>query len=188
MEVHAVESEALQTSFESWHQVLAVISKILRLSFFVEPQPQSSPNVIVPRQRSETRSPPLPNNLYRMANFVPHRSAPGLTGEAPLLDNFTVATPAQPRRHSTIPSPRRARAIGQSGASSYGSASWHVCFSKSRSSPRDRRSCKGANEPTSHPFSDIPRSRCYGELHRVSDQGVNKSPARFPSSIPPMAG
>src|SRR5271163_1302794 len=37
-----------------------------RLSSFDEPQPQSSPNVMVPRHNSETRSPDLPRSRYRI--------------------------------------------------------------------------------------------------------------------------
>ncbi len=38
-------------------------SKIASLSSRDAPQPQSSPNVIVPRQSAETRRPLRPNNL-----------------------------------------------------------------------------------------------------------------------------
>ena len=41
-------------------------SRIWRLSSFDEPQPQSSPKVIVPRHSSETRRPDLPSNRYRI--------------------------------------------------------------------------------------------------------------------------
>ena len=40
-------------------------SNIWRLVSLGAPQPQSSPKVIVPKHNSETRSPLLPNNLYR---------------------------------------------------------------------------------------------------------------------------
>src|SRR5207249_9663079 len=40
------------------------VSKIFRLSSLEDPQPQSSPNVIVPRQSSETLNPLLPSSLY----------------------------------------------------------------------------------------------------------------------------
>ncbi len=39
-------------------------SKICLLSSLVEPQPHSSPKVIVPRASSKTLNPHLPNNLY----------------------------------------------------------------------------------------------------------------------------
>src|SRR5574339_787147 len=42
----------------------AKASKILRLSSLEAPQPQTSPNVIVPRHSSETCNPLGPNNLY----------------------------------------------------------------------------------------------------------------------------
>src|SRR6516165_4539589 len=43
-------------------------SRTRRLSSFDEPQPQSSPKVIVPRQSSETRRPDLPSSRYRIAD------------------------------------------------------------------------------------------------------------------------
>src|SRR3990172_7114780 len=43
-------------------------SKIFRLSSFDAPQPHSSPNVIVPRHSSETRSPVFPSSLYRIGS------------------------------------------------------------------------------------------------------------------------
>src|SRR5512139_3095899 len=46
----------------------AKASKIFRLSSFEDPQPHSSPKVIVPRHSSETRNPVLPSSLYRMAS------------------------------------------------------------------------------------------------------------------------
>src|SRR4051812_40845662 len=42
-------------------------SRTFRLSSFDDPQPQSSPKVIVPRQSSETRRPDLPSSRYRIA-------------------------------------------------------------------------------------------------------------------------
>src|SRR5271157_1310530 len=44
-------------------------SRICRLSSLDEPQPQSSPKVMVPRHNCETRRPDLPRSRYRM--FAP---------------------------------------------------------------------------------------------------------------------
>src|SRR5579871_1413094 len=44
-------------------------SYTFRASSLAEPQPQSSPKVMVPSAASETRSPLLPNNRYRIDQF-----------------------------------------------------------------------------------------------------------------------
>src|SRR5260221_2313035 len=45
-------------------------SQIPRLSSFDDPHPHSSPNVIVPKQISDTRKPLRPSNWYRIASSV----------------------------------------------------------------------------------------------------------------------
>src|SRR5512139_2795339 len=58
-------------------------SKIFRLSSFVDPQPHSSPKVIVPRHSSDTLSPVFPSSLYRIAS-ASFRMEPGC--RVPRLD------------------------------------------------------------------------------------------------------